>query len=171
MAALATSGASDLRSQRLSQHCCEYGTTGGIIVGVALLTLGWSVLRTWKYVRRSNEISTRTSNRSAVVLGCSIGLLAIVLHSVTDFNMHIPGNAVVAVTLMAIVISHMRFATERFWFNPGIIGRLLVTTIIFGGVGYLGLQMSKLIPQTYLLAKFFKPHTWEETLGAFEEGP
>jgi len=91
-------------------------------------------------------------------------LLAIVLHSVTDFNLHIPGNAVVAVTLMAIVISHMRYATERFWLKPGIIGRLLLTVTILGGVGYLGLQMSKLVPQTYLLAKFFKPHTWEERL-------
>jgi O-antigen ligase len=142
----------------------EYGTTGGIIVGAALLTLAWSVLRTWKYVRRSNEISTRTSNRSAVVLGCSIGLLAIVLHSITDFNLHIPGNAVVAVTLMAIVISHMRFATERFWLNPGIIGRLLVTAVILGAAGYFVWQMSRLVPQTYLLAKFSKTPSWKERL-------
>src|SRR5262249_8352932 len=50
----------------------EYGTTGGIIVVLAVGALGWGVLRTWKYVRRSNEIATRTSNRSAVVLGCAV---------------------------------------------------------------------------------------------------
>lgn len=131
----------------------DYGTTGGIIIGSGLLLLGWGVFRSWKYVRRSNEIATKPSNRSAVVLGCSIGLLAMAFHSVADFNMHIPANALVAVTLIAILSSHIRFATERFWINPGIAGRVFGTLILASAGGYFGWQISRLAPQTYLLHK------------------
>ena len=140
----------------------EYGTTGGIIAGSGLLLLAWGVLRSWKFVRRSNEIATKSSNRSAVVIGCSIGLLAIAIHSLYDFNMHIPGNAAVAVTLMAILSSHLRFATERFWFNPGIIGRVLGTLLLAAVGAFLVWQLSRLVPQTYLMRKYFALSTFEE---------
>lgn len=140
----------------------EYGVTGAAIVGAGLLLLGWGVVRSWKYVRRSNDIATRTSNRSAVVLGCAIGLIAMAVHSVGDFNMHIPANAAVAVALMAILSSHLRFATERFWVNPGIVGRLLGTVVLICAGSYFVWQLSKLGPQTYLLDKYFEAKTFEE---------
>lgn len=146
----------------------EYGTAGGAVVGAGLLLLGWGVFRSWKYVRRSNEIATKPSNRSAVVLGCSIGLLAIVFHSVTDFNMHIPGNALVAVTLMAILTSHLRFATERFWINPGVLGRVAGSAVLVGLAGYFGWQLSRLGPQTYLLLKYQSPMTFEDRVALLE---
>ena len=140
----------------------EYGTVGGIIVGGSLILLGWGVVRSWKYVRRSNEISTKPSNRAAVVFGCSIGLLAVVLHSVSDFNMHIPANALVAVTLMAILASHMRFATERYWFKTGVVGRILGTLVLLGCGTYLAWQLSRLAPQSYLQHKFIEAKSFEE---------
>ncbi|MGZ8937581.1 MAG: O-antigen ligase family protein [Limisphaerales bacterium] len=140
----------------------EYGATGGIIIGGGLLLLGWGVFRSWKYVRRSNEIATKPSNRSAVVLGCSIGLLAMAIHSVADFNMHIPANAIVAVTLLAILSSHIRFATERFWVNPGIPGRLIGTIVLVGAGSYFVWQVSRLGPQTYLLHKSATANSYEE---------
>jgi O-antigen ligase len=140
----------------------EYGTVGGIIVGGGLLLLGWGVVRSWKYVRRSNEISTKPSNRAAVVFGCSIGMLAMALHSVGDFNMHIPANALVAVALMAILASHMRFATERFWFNPGVVGRGLGSVILLVCGSYLVWQFSRLAPQSYLQHKYLEAKTFEE---------
>jgi O-antigen ligase len=147
----------------------EYGATGGLLALAALGTLGWGIARSWKYVRRSNEISTRTSNRSAVVLGCAIGLLAIAFHSVTDFNLHIPGNALVAIALMAIVTSHIRFATERFWVNPAIWGRLLGTSVILAAAIYSGWQMTRLIPQTYWLSKYRGPLDYEQRLGVLKK--
>ena len=140
----------------------EYGTAGGILAGGGLLLLGWGVVRSWKYVRRSNEISTKPSNRSAVVFGCSIGLLAIVLHSVGDFNMHIPANALIAVALMAILSSHVRFATERFWFKTGVAGRLLGSVLLAVCGTYFVWQLSRLAPQSYLSHKFSEARTFEE---------
>jgi O-antigen ligase len=142
----------------------DYGTVGGAIVGAGLLVLGWGVIRSWKYVRRANEIATRTSNRSAVVLGCSVGLIAIAVHSAGDFNMHIPANAVVAVTLMAILTSHIRFATERFWFNPGVLGRIAGTIVLLAAGSYLTLQMSKVGQQTYLFHQYRSLETFDDRL-------
>lgn len=114
----------------------DYGTIGGGIVALGLGVLTWGVFWSWKYLRRSNEISTRPSNRSAIVLGGAVGLLAIAIHSVVDFNMHITANALIAVILMAVLTSHLRFATERFWINPGWPGRLL-GLLLAGALGVL----------------------------------
>jgi hypothetical protein len=134
------------------------------------------VARSWKYVRRSNEIATKPSNRSAVVLGCTVGLLAMAFHSVTDFNMHLPANALVAVTLMAILASHLRFATERFWINPGVFGRILASLLLLGAGAYFVWQLSRLGPQTWTISQYFQPLTFEQRVDllqrayAFEPG-
>ena len=131
----------------------EYGAAGGLIVGTGLIVLGWGVLRSWKYVRRTSDIGSKPSNRAATVFGCAIGLLAIAFHSATDFNMHIPANALIAVVLMAILASHIRFATERYWVNPKFLGRLLGTIILAGAAAYMGQQIWKVGSQTYVLTQ------------------
>ncbi|MDB6058458.1 MAG: O-Antigen ligase, partial [Verrucomicrobiales bacterium] len=49
-----------------------------------------------------------------------------------DFNLHIPANAMLAVVLAGLLTAHWRFATESFWLNPRIIGKLLLTACIVG---------------------------------------
>src|SRR5205823_4861582 len=100
---------------------------GLLVCSLALALLLYSVIKTWKFVQRANELTSKPSNRSALVLGGVTGLTAMVVHSIFDFNMHIPANALTAVALMALVASHIRFATERHWFNPGWIGRIVLT--------------------------------------------
>ena len=63
------------------------------------------------------------SNKFAFVLGAAVGLAAILVHSVVDFNMHIPANAILAVTLMALLSSCLRFATERYWVTAKSLGK------------------------------------------------
>ena len=73
------------------------------------------------------------------MLGASLGLAAILAHSAVDFNMHIPANAILAITLMALLSSHLRFATELLvgleaaWEGP-------VASGWCWGVVFLGLQ-------------------------------
>ncbi len=110
----------------------DWGTTGMILVAGAVVLLGVGVFQSWKFVRRSNDLTTKRSNRSAFVLGAAASLIALLAHSVVDFNMHIPANAIVAVTLMALTAGHLRFATERYWFRVGWIGKLLVTLVGLG---------------------------------------
>jgi tetratricopeptide (TPR) repeat protein len=77
------------------------------------------------------------------VLGASIGLVAILIHSFMDFNMHIPANALIAVTLMALLSSYIRFATERYWFTARLVPKALLTLALVCGLVYLGSQAAR----------------------------
>src|SRR5664280_161797 len=116
----------------------DWGIVGSAIVAGALVLLAAGVRKTWRYVRGTpSDLSTKQSNKFALVLGASLGLLAIALHSVVDFNMHIPANAILAVTLIAILSGCLRFATEKYWFSAGIPVKIAATLLLGSGAVYL----------------------------------
>ena len=112
----------------------DYGLLGGILIALFLAVLGCSVVRIWRFVKRGGDLASKPSNRSALVLGAAFGLLALAVHSAFDFNMHIPANAFLATTLVALVASHHRYATESYWFKTYWWSRILIA------VGTLGLS-------------------------------
>ncbi|MBI3852157.1 MAG: O-antigen ligase family protein [Verrucomicrobia bacterium] len=119
----------------------DWGVVGTVIVSAAWLLLYWGVFKTWRYVGGAvNDFGARQSSRFAFVLGASLGLLAMLLHSVVDFNIHIPANAILAIALMALLTGHLRFTTERYWVTSGWPGKLLATMVLLGGILYLGQQ-------------------------------
>lgn len=123
----------------------DWGVIGlGIIAGaLGLVTVG--VMKVWRHVQRDGgAFSSNTSDKFAFVLGAALGLFALALHSIVDFNLHIPANAIVAVTLMALLTSHWRFASERFWCSARWPGKLLATTLLLATLGYLGQQTLRL---------------------------
>jgi O-antigen ligase len=93
----------------------EWGVVGTGLVAAAWVLLGLGVLKTWPSVRGKPKGlgDEKNSNKFALVLGATLGLAAILVHSVVDFNMHIPANAILAIALMALLTSHLRFATDR----------------------------------------------------------
>lgn len=111
----------------------DYGLAG---LALALLPLGfavWAVVRCWPHVQRSgSEFGEKKSNRAAIVLGASAGLLALLVHSIFDFNLHIPSNALLFAALLAVVLSHTRFATERHWFTARLPLKLLGSVALAG---------------------------------------
>jgi len=120
----------------------DWGVAGTCVLAAGWGLLGLGVMKTWPSVRgSSNDLRGRkNSNKYAFVLGASVGLVAILVHSTCDFNMHIPANALLAVTLMALLSSHLRFATERYWTRAGLWTRLAATAVLVGGAFYLGQQ-------------------------------
>lgn len=116
------------------------------VVGAAVVTTAWGLLllgllKTWKFVRREqSDLGAKPGNRAAFVLGGSVGLVAILVHSFVDFNMHIPANAILAVSLMAMLSGHFRFTTERYWMSPRWRGRGCLTAVGALVLGYLGWQ-------------------------------
>jgi O-antigen ligase len=118
----------------------DWGLVGMVLIAAALVLLYWGVLQTWKFVRRSNDLAAKQSNRSAFVLGAAVALFAILVHSFVDFNMHLPANAILAITLMALLAGHCRFATERYWFKLSWVGKLTVTGLCLVFLGYLSEQ-------------------------------
>ena len=119
----------------------DWGAAGGVIVLAGLVAFGAGLRKTWKYVRPpENDFSRGMSNRFAFFLGASAGLLALAVHSVVDFNLHIPANAVLGVTLLALLSSNLRFATERYWQGARLPVKILATLALVTGVAYLSCQ-------------------------------
>lgn len=130
----------------------DWGLAGALLVALAFGLFFWQVARSWRYVQRSqNDLNVRLSNRSAFVMGGTVGVIAILIHSFTDFNFQIPANAIVAVTLLALVAGHFRFASERFWHTARWPLRVPVTLILAALIGYLGCQAWRSTREGYYL--------------------
>ncbi|MGC3957845.1 MAG: O-antigen ligase family protein [Verrucomicrobiota bacterium] len=130
----------------------DWGSIGMGIITIALILLTVGVMKVWRHVQRDGgAFSSNTSDKFAFVLGAALGLFAMALHSVVDFNLQIPANAIVAVTLMALLTSHWRFASDRFWLSARWPGKLLATTLLLATLGYLGPQTVRLGREAILL--------------------
>lgn len=123
----------------------DWGVAGAILIGTVLATLGWGLARTWRHVRRGEaEFKSNRSNKFALVLGVAVGLVALLVHSSVDFNLQIPGNALQIAILAALLASHHRFATERFWFGAGPVLKSALSLLLAGAVGWLLFQTVRL---------------------------
>ncbi len=132
----------------------DWGTVGAAVVTAGWLIFYWGILRSWKFVQRAqNDLAGKRSNKSSFVMGGALGLLAVLLHSAVDFNMHIPATAILTVTLMALVSGHFRFATEAYWHTVHWPMRGLITGALMAGLLYLGKQSWQQTVESYWLAK------------------
>jgi O-antigen ligase len=133
----------------------DWGVAGVVLVASAWVLLGLGVLKTWRFVRSTPRDlgEKKNSNKFAFVLGASAGLAAILVHSAVDFNMHIPANALVAVALMALLASHLRFATERYWLGLGAPFKALASLVVLAGLVYLGWQGGRQAMETVWLQR------------------
>ena len=123
----------------------DWGIVGAALIAASLGLLGGGVVKVWKHVQRGDRaFSSNLSDKFAFVLGASGGLFALALHSFVDFNLHIPANAIIAVTLMALLTSHWRFATDRFWFSARLPGKLIASLAMLAMLGVLGFQELRL---------------------------
>jgi O-antigen ligase len=128
------------------------------IVGTALVALAWaclfrSIVQCWRrlYPSRKAERS-RTGNRFALLLGVSLGLAAILVHSMVDFNMHIPSNAIVTICWMAIVTVLLRITTEA----RGLAGgapKLATAALLLVGMLFLGWQSRRALAEGVWLGR------------------
>jgi O-antigen ligase len=118
----------------------DWGVAGSALIAGALALLVAGAFRTWLYVRRSENSLDQRSSKLALVLGASIGIIAILAHSLVDFNMHVPANAIVAATLMALLSAYIRFATDRYWFRAKIIMKIPISIILAAALFFLTWQ-------------------------------
>jgi O-antigen ligase len=138
----------DLAHNEYLNTLADWGAVGAVIVAAGLIALAVTTRKTWPHVRRSESPFKRPqSNKFAFVLGGALGLLAMLVHACVDFNLHIPANAILAVTLAALLSSHVRFATERFWMRAGVPFRAAATLALAAGAVFLGAQETRLVAE------------------------
>jgi hypothetical protein len=109
----------------------DLGATGGLLVAATLVLFFIGIAQTLPRVHRAgNDFQAKKSNRPAIVLGGATAVIAILIHSVTEFNMQIPSNALLAVAWLAVVSSYLRFATEKYWLSLRWPGKTIATFVL-----------------------------------------
>jgi O-antigen ligase len=117
----------------------DWGVVGAFLVASAWVMLYWGVFKIWRTVRGGrDDFARKKSTKFALLVGGAVGLFGILLHSLVDFNMQIPANAILAVTLMALLSSQWRYATERFWWRADGAGKWIATLFLLAGIGCFG---------------------------------
>ncbi len=132
----------------------DWGIAGTAIIAIAAGLMFAGAIQTGFAVRRSsNALGEQRSSKLALVLGATAGLIAILVHSFVDFNMHVPANAMVAVALMAWLTCYLRFATDRYWTTARGGAKGLLTVVIVAGIAYLGWQTVRSTEESHWLIK------------------
>lgn len=119
----------------------DYGLAGLLIILSTLGTIAYSIVKSWRHLKRSDP--TKATNKSALALGFSTGLIALAVHSFFDFNMHIPANAIIAVVFMALLSSYWRYYTDKCWIELNTYGKVFaIVSIAYIGanIAYFSLQ-------------------------------
>ncbi len=148
----------------------DYGIIGAALIALFVLAMTFGLVKTWKYVdRAANDLAAKASNRSAFVMGSAIGFLSLLLHSVIDFNFYIPANAVLAVVMAAILSSHLRFATDRYWVSVRRAGKVFLTGVSLAALCWLGFQAKQRTMEYAWLRAARSARTNEARLGAYQE--
>lgn len=87
------------------QFFIEYGAIGAVLLAIFI---GWVL-----YYALAALWQTRSLFRNGLGLGISIGLVSIMIHSFTDFNLQIPANAATFITLCAIAVLTQQHSIEQ----------------------------------------------------------
>lgn len=132
----------------------DWGTLGAGLVAAALLLLLLGVVKSWKHVRRAEtDFGGSLNNKFAFQVGAAAGLFALLIHSTVDFNMQIPANAILAVALMALLNSQLRFSTDRYWVSLPTVTAMIVTGVLVSGIGVFGVLGIRAGRESYWLRK------------------
>jgi O-antigen ligase len=115
----------------------DWGVVGTVLVLAAWGLAGAGVVRTWRGLAGGDNGSVAGSDRLAFVLGASCALLAILVHSLTDYNMHIPANALLVVVWLAWLSSQLRYTSNRAWITSPFLVRGVTSLTLLAGLGYL----------------------------------
>jgi O-antigen ligase len=122
------------------QLLAEYGTVAGALFLCFLVAhfvgAGKFVHRMWRWLRQNEKAF---SSSLAFVIGSGLGIIAMVVHSIFDFNLQIPGNTLFVAFLFGILAnSGARWANEekepRSWawiwrIVPVLLGLMLIGSI------------------------------------------
>ncbi len=136
----------------------DWGTVGGIIVVSGMLFFSMGLVKTWKTVRPNpDDFGRGMSNRFAFFAGAAAAMLALALHSIVDFNLHVPANALVGISLLALLTGQLPAATGRYTFDVSLPLKILTLVLLAGGISCFGLQGYRRGEENYWVTRADNP--------------
>lgn len=109
----------------------DWGLIGFLIIAFAFAAFFYGAFQAWRHVRReADDFGAKSSNRSAFTLAAIVGVVCLLVHSFVDFNFHIPANAMVVFTLMALVLSIARSDVSMRTLPTNLLGKAVLTLIL-----------------------------------------
>ncbi|MEI7729287.1 MAG: O-antigen ligase family protein [Verrucomicrobiota bacterium] len=148
----------------------DYGVVGFALMGAVWFLVFVGASQTWNRMSHAtSDGAALRSSKSAFVAGAALGLIAILVHSLVDFNLHIPANALLAVTLMAFLTTYMRFATEQYWVPLATTGRAVATLVLIAAFFLLGVGGVRRFTEAYWLRQASRSTLAEEKLGFLQK--
>jgi len=101
----------EIQADPVHAHCdylellAEYGIIGGCCVALFIFAHLRNALHTYSCLLRQRLLPSgfHRSNRFALQLGALCAVLGLAIHSVVDFDMHIPGNALIFAFLFGLL--------------------------------------------------------------------
>jgi hypothetical protein len=81
---------------------------GGIFAVLLMAVFGWLAITRAVYLVRSATRKRRLRREEMAATLCGLGLLGFLLHSLVEFNMHIPANAIIASLLAGIYLRPLK---------------------------------------------------------------
>lgn len=95
----------DLAHNDYIQFAIEYGVLGALPLALfVLLALYWAFKAIWQQ---------RSLYRGGVGFGAAMGIIALLMHAMTDFNLQIPANAATFVVMCALAVLANHHSKER----------------------------------------------------------
>jgi O-antigen ligase len=150
----------------------DWGCVGMVLIAAACALLYYGAWKIWPALRQadSDGVAAQKSDRSAFLLGACLGLLTPFFHSVVDFDMHIPANAVITVTLMALIGAQSGIAAERHWKDPRLSGKILLTIVLAAAMAWLAAQELRRGRETFWLHRADdETASWDDRLAGLQK--
>ena len=145
----------------------DWGLTGSLLVLTAWALFYGGVFRGWAEVHRgANPPGAPRGYNPAFTFGAGLGLLAILVHSFFDYNMHIPANAILVVTLMALLTSQAHFVAGKFRLPGAAWLKLMATALLLTTAVYLTQQAWRRSVETYWLAQAARQPEYSDAYAA-----
>lgn len=146
----------------------DWGVLGAIMVVAFVVTFYVGALQAAKYLRRKTDSGEGKSNRAAIVFGGGFGLLALLLHSVTDFNMQIPGTVICLLTILAVVMTQLRYS-DQYWIENKMVGKVVLPLFLLGLIGILGFFGVHKAKENFWLQRAQNTKSWDVKIDALRQ--
>ncbi len=117
-------GHGEVRTTHAESDALEWLAEGGLLGVVALGWLAWDLVR--RFLARLAE--GRDAFRKGIAIGAASGVFALCVHSLFDFNLRMPSNALVFVVLLGLACARAGQGESASASTRG--GRLVATTLL-----------------------------------------